>query len=83
MTLSVLCIARVSSNRTIEFDLARARSKSLSCVVAVAHLGRFKSLFAHSCNHRSLLYPYNDERAVQLEVAPDAARLRSGGRAAS
>ena len=71
MTLSVLCIARVSSDRTIAFEAARACSKSLRCVVAGGNWCVFKRLYAHSCNHRSLLYPYNDERAVQLDVAPD------------
>src|SRR4051794_19464651 len=83
MTLSILCIARVSSDRTIAFDVARACSKLLHCVLAVGHLCLFERLLARSCNHWLLLYPYNDGRAVQLELAPDAARLRPGGRAAS
>jgi hypothetical protein len=83
MTLSVLCIARVFPDRTLAFDAARACSKSLHCRVAMVHLCLFEKLFARSCKQQLLLYPYNDGRAVQLELAPDAARLRSGGRAAS
>jgi hypothetical protein len=82
MTLFVLYIARVSSDRTIALE-ARACSKSLHCVVAVGRWWVFKRLFAHSCNHRSLLYPYNDGRAVQLDVAPDETPdAAPGGRAA-
>jgi hypothetical protein len=83
MTLSVLCIARVFSDRTIAFEPARACSKPKHCGVAVAHLHLFGRFSARSCNHRFLLYPYNDGRAVQLAVEAGAARLRSGGRAAS
>jgi len=83
MTLSVLCIARVSPNRTIAFEVAAACPKSLRCVVTMAHLHPFERVIARSDNHRLLLYPYNEGRAVQLELAPDAARLRSAGRAGS
>src|SRR3954451_20341889 len=83
MTLSILCIARVYPDRTIAFEAARACSTPLHCVVGVGNWCVFKRLFAHSCNYRILLYPYNDGRAVQLELAPDAARLRSAGRAGS
>jgi hypothetical protein len=84
MTLSILCIARVFPHRTIVFEEARACSKSMHCAVAVAHLHLFDRLFARSRNHRLLLYPYNDGRAVQLELAPDEPPdAAPGGRAAS
>ena len=84
MTLSVLCIARVSADRTIAFEAARACSNLLHCVVTVGHLCLLERLFVRSCNHRSLLYPYNDGRAVQLELAPDETPdAAPGGGAAS
>src|SRR3954451_17632077 len=60
MTLSVLSIARVFLNRTISFEPARACSESLHCVVVVGHVCPFERLLACTCNHRFLLYPYND-----------------------
>jgi hypothetical protein len=83
MTLSVLCIARVFLHRTILFEVAGARSELLHCVVAVSHVCLFGELACASVQSARLLHSYNDGRAVQLELAPDAARLRSGGRAAS
>jgi hypothetical protein len=84
MTLSVLCIARVLTDRTIAFEQARACSGSLHCVVAVGHWCLLERFAARSCNHRFLLYPYNDGRAVQLAVAPDKTpNAAPGGRAAS
>jgi hypothetical protein len=71
MTLPVLCISHVSLDRTVGFEVARACSKSLHCVVAVGHLCLLEGLFARSCNHRFLLYPYNGGRAAQLAAAPD------------
>ena len=84
MTLPILCIARLFPDRTIAFEAARACSKSLHCVVAAGHLCRLARLFARSCNHRFLLYPYNVGRAAQLAVAPDKTPdTAPGGRAAS
>jgi Putative transposase/Transposase zinc-binding domain len=84
MTLPVLCISHVSLDRTVGFEVARACAKSLHCVVAVGHLSLLERLFARSCDHRFLLYPYNGGRAAQLEVAPDETPDPApGGRAAS
>jgi hypothetical protein len=82
MTLPVLCISHVSLDRTVGFEPARACPASLHCLAAVGHVSLFVRLFARSCNHQFLLYPYNGGRAAQLEVEPGAARLRFGGRAA-
>jgi hypothetical protein len=83
MTCSVLCISRVSLDRTVGFEPARACAASLHSVAAVGHLGLFVRLFARSYYREFLLYPYNDGGAVQLHTEAGTARLRPGGRAAS
>src|SRR3954453_16856781 len=60
MTLSVLSIARVFLNRTISFEPARAWSEALHRVVVVGDVCPFERLLVCTCNHRFLLYPYND-----------------------
>jgi hypothetical protein len=84
MTCSALCISHVSLDRTVGFEPARACAASLHCVAAVGHAGLFVRLFARSCNHQFLLYPYNEGSAAQLAVAPDETpNAAPGGRAAS